>query len=310
MNHEGTHKYFPSGGWGTDWVGDADRGSGKEQPGSWLYSVLPYIEEQAMHDMPKDGQGSMAPGGPSAQQRAGARDMVFLPGPVAFYCPSRRQVQAYLVEAHHKRFAQNAEENPVGANFAVGSNDYAGNVGDDEAAFSNENGPKTWGEGENPDAPGVIWTLYTDPIGLQTLPNGTKKWRMTGVIFQRSEVGIKHITDGASKTYLCGERNVRADNYYRNQPHRDETGKVSDSLVDGSDSWGWAWGACRDTLRAGQSVPLPDYPNLVAGTVFGSAHPGVFHMAFCDGNVEGVSYDIDLLVHQNNANRRDGGRTP
>jgi prepilin-type N-terminal cleavage/methylation domain-containing protein len=122
-NHESTHKFFPSGGWGTDWVGDADRGSGEEQPGSWLYNVLPYIEEQAMHDMPKDGQSSMAPLGPSAQQKAGARQMVFLPGPVAFYCPSRRQVQAYLVEAHHKKFAQNAEDNSVGENFAVGSND-------------------------------------------------------------------------------------------------------------------------------------------------------------------------------------------
>ena len=41
----------------------------------------------------------------------------------------------------------------------------------------------------------------------------------------------------------------------------------------------------------------------------GAAHPGTFHMAFCDGHVEGVSYDIDLLVHQNNANRRDEGAT-
>ena len=55
-NHESTHKFFPSGGWGTDWVGDADKGTGEGQPGSWLYSVLPFIEEQALHDMPKDGQ--------------------------------------------------------------------------------------------------------------------------------------------------------------------------------------------------------------------------------------------------------------
>jgi prepilin-type N-terminal cleavage/methylation domain-containing protein/prepilin-type processing-associated H-X9-DG protein len=305
-NHESTNKRFPSGGWGTDWVGDADRGSGEEQPGSWLYSVLPFIEEQSLHDMPKDGQGSMAPGGPSAQQKTGARAMVFLSGPAAFYCPSRRAQAVYLVEAHHKKFAQNAEENTVGENFSVGSNDYAGNAGDLTSNFALESpGPPVWQAGENKGTASFdLWTLYTNTIGLQTRPGNDPVWRMTGVIFQRSEVGLKHITDGASKTYLCGERNVRADNYLRTQP----TSGGSGSLVDGSDSWGWAWGACRDTLRAGENLPLPDYPNVVAGDVFGSAHPGAFHMAFCDGHVEGVSYEIDLLVHKNNANRRDGGR--
>src|SRR5262249_41517625 len=54
VNHESTFKRFPSGGWGTDWVGDADKGSGEKQPGSWLFSILPFIEELALHDMPKD----------------------------------------------------------------------------------------------------------------------------------------------------------------------------------------------------------------------------------------------------------------
>jgi hypothetical protein len=33
-------------------------------------------------------------------------------------------------------------------------------------------------------------------------------------------------------------------------------------------------------------------------------------MAYCDGHVESISYDVDLLVHQNTANRRDSGRSP
>src|SRR5213593_486082 len=40
MNHHDTYKYFPSGGWGYHWVGDPDRGSGAEQPGSWMYNIL------------------------------------------------------------------------------------------------------------------------------------------------------------------------------------------------------------------------------------------------------------------------------
>ncbi len=298
-NHESTHKFFPSGGWGTDWVGDADKGTGEGQPGSWLYSILPFIEEQALHDMPKDGQGG---GAPSAQQKAGAKAMVFLPGPAAFFCPSRRTQDVYLVEAHHKKFAQNAEDNPVGANFAVGANDYAGNTGD--LGISDKPGPGIWSEGD-PNSPGwSTWTERRNNLGMDTRdsPPGPK-WPFTGVIFQISEVGLKNITDGASKTYLCGEKNVRANNYRREAVKPDGTAQV-----DGGDSWGWSWGGVRDTLRSGHEPPLQDYPSI-AGDFFGAAHPGVFHMAFCDGHVEGVSYDVDLLVHQNNANRRDSGET-
>src|SRR3712207_4914981 len=49
MNHESQHKFFPSGGWGNRWVGDPDRGAGVDQPGSWYYSILPFIEEEALH---------------------------------------------------------------------------------------------------------------------------------------------------------------------------------------------------------------------------------------------------------------------
>lgn len=296
MNHESTQKRLPTGGWGTDWVGDADRGFGEEQPGSWLYNVLPYIEEQTLHDLPKDGQPT---GIASAQQKTGARSMVFLAGPAAFYCPSRRPQDVYLVEAHHKKFAQNAEDNPVGASFSVGSNDYAGNAGDNNATVESA-GPPNWQSGEK-DSPGFpLWTLFMDTLGKDSRDGIYKR---TGVIFQRSEIGLKSITDGASKTYLCGERNVRAGNYRREATKPDGT-----TLVDGGDSWGWAWGACRDTLRTGQNPPLQDNP-LVVGDFFGAAHPGAFHMAFCDGHVEGLSYDIDLLVHQNNANRLDSGAT-
>ena len=30
-------------------------------------------------------------------------------------------------------------------------------------------------------------------------------------------------------------------------------------------------------------------------------------MAFCDGSVQSIDYDIDFKVHRSNANRLDGG---
>ncbi len=45
QNHHSSTGHFPTGGWGWDWVGDADRGSGQDQPGGWIYNTLPFIEQ-------------------------------------------------------------------------------------------------------------------------------------------------------------------------------------------------------------------------------------------------------------------------
>ena len=39
--HHDVFNRFPSGGWGWYWVGVAGRGTGKDQPGGWVYSMLP-----------------------------------------------------------------------------------------------------------------------------------------------------------------------------------------------------------------------------------------------------------------------------
>src|SRR4051812_24808536 len=51
LNHESTFKMFPSSGLGYKWVGDPNFGHGRKQPGGWIYNTLPFIEEQAIHDM-------------------------------------------------------------------------------------------------------------------------------------------------------------------------------------------------------------------------------------------------------------------
>ena len=47
QNHVNTYRFFPSGGWGDQWVGDADLGAGKDQPGGWPFQLLAFIEQSA-----------------------------------------------------------------------------------------------------------------------------------------------------------------------------------------------------------------------------------------------------------------------
>src|SRR5882762_3042492 len=42
-----TYKFLPSAGWSDWWVGCPDVGMGKNQPGSWAYQLLNFIEESA-----------------------------------------------------------------------------------------------------------------------------------------------------------------------------------------------------------------------------------------------------------------------
>ena len=56
LTFENTNKHLPSGGWAWTWAADPDRGSSVEQPAGWLYSILPFIEQTATHELGADGK--------------------------------------------------------------------------------------------------------------------------------------------------------------------------------------------------------------------------------------------------------------
>ena len=56
IGHEQAHGFFPSGGIGGQLtLADPDLGVGRAQPGGWVFSILPYIEQQTLHDMGAGG---------------------------------------------------------------------------------------------------------------------------------------------------------------------------------------------------------------------------------------------------------------
>ena len=74
---------------------------------------------------------------------------------------------------------------------------------------------------------------------MNVLPPGATKYTasnfLTGVSFQRSEVKIKHLTDGTSHTYIIGEKYINPNHY--------ETGP------DGADNETWCTGFNNDNFR-------------------------------------------------------------
>jgi prepilin-type processing-associated H-X9-DG protein len=67
-------------------------------------------------------------------------------------------------------------------------------------------------------------------------------------------------------------------------------------------------------VNSGYDPPLRDVPpgpTIARATErWGSAHPQNWNIAFCDGSVQSMSFDIDLETHRRFASRADGGPVP
>jgi hypothetical protein len=286
LNHHDVHVYFPSGGWGWYWVGDPDRGFGKEQPGGWAYNLLPFFEQTSLHDLGSDGDNNAV----SRDQRVGAATVVQTPLAM-ITCPSRRPSQGTFSMANSATGSaglRNSITPPV-----AGRSDYAVNSGHVYNEFSD--GPTSYDEADQ-------WTAarrwrsdqFEEIAGLNAL---------SGISYERSTINLNQVADGSANTYLLGEKHLFYDAYL--------TG------TDFGDNETWCTGFNNDNFRvtgrrSGASVvealPIsdatrnPDHPQVLR---FGSPHTGA-NMSLCDGSVRMISFDIDWQVHRDLGNREDG----
>ncbi|QDU58711.1 DUF1559 domain-containing protein [Aeoliella mucimassa] len=294
VNHESTYGKMPSSGWKGHWTGDPDRGHGKEQPGCWMFSVLPFIEQQQLYDL---GVGLTGSDRFAALQVRNATPLAIM------NCPSRRTGGPYAVTAGGSVLSGDGTGNAGWYTMSQGSRgDYATNVGD-ETSFDSI-------------CLNIAPDNYNRELWSKDFPPSADEY--SGVSFCGTAVKLRQITDGLSNTIALGEKWVPRE--------------TIESLQGwAADDWGMFVGFQDDTVRStyyvGYSragVPraathLPrstdesitdvvaDVGDGISRELFGSSHPGVCLFSMCDGSVQGIAFDVDPEAYRRMGSRFDGG---
>ncbi len=267
LSHIAKLNVFPSGGWGSNWVGNPDLGVGLSQPGGWIYQLLPYCDNDALHDL-----GSGAASKKDTTVASKKRVETALP---FLNCPTRRASLAYPISS-----------TPIDTDNLTKAlrTDYVINGGSVYVAH-----------GKGP--------ADSKPATIQAYNN---KWpdltNFNGIACVRSEVSPAHVADGMSNTYLMGEKYMSPENYTIgvDASGNNDTGDLM-SAYSGDDVSLVRWGSTTylpSMDRVKTNIPPPN-----PAKIFGSSHSAGWHAAWGDGHVKLIGWGIDGTVHQNMATR-------
>jgi prepilin-type N-terminal cleavage/methylation domain-containing protein/prepilin-type processing-associated H-X9-DG protein len=324
LNCESAVKTFPASGWVFFTMGHPDAGVGFQQPGGWLYNIMPYTEESVLY---KKQQGYT---GADLKARVVETAMT----PLSYmYCPSRRPVQTYpmltfvwglgtdmnnavqaIMGTGQAMLTWDSSTTNIMDTIATGitssaRSDYAGN------GFSNTYGPDavnnflygyvggayglgsgTWFASQSMTAD----VLSPIKAVLKATPAG-----QGGLFYYGLTTTMGEISDGSSNVFMCGEKYMDANHYM--------DGLDGDHGNNGDDCCDYGGYDC-DNIRFAISEadynlvikPRQDTPGYLDQHAFGSAHAGMMNMAFCDGSVHQISYGIANTIYWQLCNRADG----
>ena len=300
---------MPTNGWGFAWSGDADQGTGWRQPGGWIYNVLPYIEQQALHDL----------GRASSLELAGQRGRQHGKALHAVERALLSHAAGYARLPWNRASGNACAGQPIvnaGMPTAVGRSDYAINGGD---FYTNPGDPGYPVAGYSGATSLPQWTSYIGgypgggPLSIPTVENppgqmtpaaraefSTIALYNTGIGYTGSLIRFSDITDGASNTYLIGERTSMPTGTLTGESGGDNEHEMMGDNADIA-----RWSELSNTPGNGYP-PLQDTPGYENDCAFGSAHANGFQMAFCDGSVQMLNYSIDQETHRRLSNRKDG----
>ncbi|MDO5112923.1 MAG: DUF1559 domain-containing protein [Planctomycetia bacterium] len=263
------------------------------QPGNWHFTLFPALEQNALFQLPADGQ---LPESPTDTARKNAVTVMETPLSV-FYCPSRRPA---IVVTTANYGLSNATQPTLSA-----KGDYAANCG----AYKEDANGESWG--------GYYSNMKT-PVADIVKMRKEKSWmdlsrNYTGVIYQFSKVTIGQIRDGLSNTLLFGEKGL-------------DTRFYTTYVYEGNTLWGedcaeycgenhhkslrTTYGGSYNGNTFSEStsrLPKQDRTGYTGcGEVFGSAHAGSFGVAMCDGSVQRLTYSVSPEVFHCLGNKADG----
>jgi prepilin-type N-terminal cleavage/methylation domain-containing protein/prepilin-type processing-associated H-X9-DG protein len=177
LNFEATYSHLPANGWGFGWMGDPNRGVGRQQPGGWIYQLLPFLEQSALAER---GKG-LTSNALSTELNRVARTSLSM-----FRCATR---SAPATSPQTKDFQYRNMIQPD----VVAKTDYAVNEGD--YITNTPAGPDSLAQGDDPE---FSWQDVT---------------KATGISFLRTGVRVADISDGLSTTYFAGEKYVDTRGY-------------------------------------------------------------------------------------------------
>ncbi len=266
---------LPPGGWCTRWTGDPVCDKSENQPGGWMYAILPCIEQENLYY-----QGDHAPDAGQKAEQIMETQRTSIP---VFCCSSRRRCVPYPTRTDFYN---------SGAPGVMAKTDYTGNGGDGQTltAFGNGAGMNKFTEDDWAQQPLVKDTPLVREYG--TLISN-------GVFQRRTGVPLSAITDGLECTYLLGEKYLYPEAYQTGEAHNDDQG--------------WDVGFDADTVAftrhfsPGGARVMKDLPGYASPVfAFGGVHPEGFNMAMVEGEVKSISYRIAPEVHAKLGIRNDG----
>jgi prepilin-type N-terminal cleavage/methylation domain-containing protein len=288
LSFESATRWFPTAGGAVEqFFNPADQAKpayGYESA-SWMYQILPYIEQQNLYDL-RRGDGNL---------NAGFVDTGLAEIPVStFNCPSR-----------------NSRIAVIGTDiYAIG--DYAGVI-----ASWNDPGWKgfEWVDRTGPrqNEETAVWT------GILAKGGQVNKRTNPPQVWKFRKVGFNSIEDGSSNTILLAEKAVQSQfwtitgakpwpfwevyGYYTGAdwPHM----RMFAALTQGSSSRRAEVPILGDDDKRPRKI-REHSSGQTEEFGFGSAHPGIIASVFGDGSTRTINQDADLLVLDRLGKRSDG----
>lgn len=336
LQHETKFGFFPTGGWSPLWLGIAERTADSSQPGGWSFGVLPLVEELATRDIVADATSATAA---QAYQK-----LVTTPVKI-FTCPSRRPGKPIPVSGVGPFRSQASTQIPLTAavrsDYAANGgssagcpplkrlNKVSGTVSSKAKIMISHVPPGNEDRCNELELPYVSVVEGHSNHSLDRLgpcdgcmaavdgtifsPNDTAEgdaWRKAplskrlelpddgipdlqdGFVHRMSRVTASDIRDGMSNVYLIGEKFVPSDQY--------QTG------ADAGDQSVLYAGYSSSNVRFGYEPPRSDRLRGAHPNAYGSAHRSTWTLAFGDGSIRTLSFDIDPQLHKALSSRDDG----